>query len=469
MTAVILGALLTVLGLAGVTVGAALAVIHATQRDSDGYYTAGPEPLTTTTAVLMTDVELGPIDPDAARWADDRVATIRLTARSHGDEAVFLGVGPAASVRAWLAGTSYERVARAGFGPWGTASDVVTGSRAVTRPDAETFWIATATGPGRQSLTWDYQPGEWMLVVANADAHPGVAVDLTIGARTGLLLPAGLTSGAVGLFLLGLGVAVMLAAIGRTRTVPSAPATVAGAYPVRLNGTPDPDLSRWLWLVKWLLALPHLVVLGLLWLAFAPLTVIAAVAILVTGRYPRSIFDFNVGVMRWTWRVAYYATSALGTDRYPPFTLEPDPSYPADLAVDYPRRLSRGLVLVKWWLLAIPHYLVVALFAGTWTWSTSGGRGNAGFVIGTSLIGILVLVGAVVLLFTGRYPQPVFDFVLGMNRWCYRVLAYAALMRDEYPPFRFDPGGTDPGSVASPPPAPTSPPTGEGRPLVGIR
>jgi len=156
--------------------------------------------------------------------------------------------------------------------------------------------------------------------------------------------------------------------------------------------------------------------------------------------------------------VAYYATNALGSDRYPPFTLRTDPSYPADLAVDYPERLSRGLVLVKWWLLAIPHYVVVAFFAGTWTWTTRGVNDHAQYALGGSLIGILVLVGAVVLLFTGRYPGSVFDFVMGMNRWCYRVLAYAALMRDEYPPFRLDTGGPDPGSVG-PTPAPPSGPS----------
>jgi hypothetical protein len=200
--------------------------------------------------------------------------------------------------------------------------------------------------------------------------------------------------------------------------------TTDQVYPVSVEGELDTNLSRWLWLVKWLLAIPHFIVLFFLWIAFLVLTVIAFFAILFTGRYPRGIFDFNVGVLRWTWRVSYYSYSALATDKYPPFSLSTR-DYPANLEVEYPEKLSRGLVLVKWWLLAIPHYLVVAIISGG---TESGG-----------LTTLLAIIAAVVLLFKGRYPRDIFDLVLGFNRWSLRVVAYASLMRDEYPPFRLSP------------------------------
>lgn len=237
-------------------------------------------------------------------------------------------------------------------------------------------------------------------------------------------------------------------------------------YPVRVRGDLDPALSRWQWIIKWILAIPHIIVLVFLFIAYFVVTVIAFFAILFTSRYPRRLFDFNVGVMRWGWRVRFYAFSPAGTDRYPPFSLASDENYPADLEVDYPERLNRWMVLIKWWLWVFPQYLIVGAFAGGfWRWGGGGGHrghhhgmggGHGHWMMGgggISLLGALVIIALIGLLFTGRYLPGLFNLVMGLNRWRIRVQAYASLMRDEYPPFRLDQGPREP----APPAAPAAP------------
>jgi hypothetical protein len=220
---------------------------------------------------------------------------------------------------------------------------------------------------------------------------------------------------------------------------------ISSDSPVRVDATLDDPLSRWLWLVKWLLLIPHLIILAFLWIAFSVVTVIAFFAILISARYPRSLFDFNLGVLRWSWRVHFYGYGALGTDRYPPFTLGEAPDYPATLHITYPEQLSRGLVLVKWWLLAIPQYLIIAILLGGTGYAT--GRYETVSYSVTGLIPLLVFFAAIALLFTATYPRAIFDLVLGLDRWVLRVAAYTSLMTDSYPPFRLDQGGADPVQV----------------------
>jgi Domain of unknown function (DUF4389) len=216
-------------------------------------------------------------------------------------------------------------------------------------------------------------------------------------------------------------------------------------FPIRLEGDLSPKLSRWLWLVKWFLAIPHFVILFFLWFAFGLLTIVAFFALLFTGRYPRGMFDFNTGVLRWSWRVLYYSYSALATDEYPPFTLKDVPTYPARLELDYPETHRRGLPLIGWWIIGAPQYAIAGILSGTAVGgSAAAGGGDSWPYVSTGLIDVLVFVVAMLLLFKNRYPRDVFDVLLGFNRWCFRALAYGTFLTPVYPPFRLDPGPREP-------------------------
>ena len=128
--------------------------------------------------------------------------------------------------------------------------------------------------------------------------------------------------------------------------------------PVRVRSAIDAP-SRRLWLVKWcVLAVPHYPILIGLYLLYPLVTIAAGIAILFTGRYPRPLFDFNVGVLRWSWRLMNYRFPMNSTDKYPPFTLASVPDYPADLEVDYPESLTNRAVLLQRWLLGLPQIIL---------------------------------------------------------------------------------------------------------------
>lgn len=189
----------------------------------------------------------------------------------------------------------------------------------------------------------------------------------------------------------------------------------SSGYPIHLDVEYPDHLNRWMPLIKWLLVIPHLVILYFLDLAVRVVTLIAFFAILFTRKFPEGLFTFTVGVRRW--QLNAYAYAGLLRDEYPPFTMDAG-KYPAALDVPYPENLNRWMPLVKW-LLAIPHYIVLIL------------------------LGIAVLVTQVIaffaILITARYPRGLFNFAVGVMRWSTRVTLYVTLLTDEYPPFRLDP------------------------------
>ena len=451
ITMLVVGIVVALIGTGPLFGGIALAVANGAQ-DSQGFLRSPTVRLTSDGHALTSPAS--EIDSGAGQipaW----LATVEARVESTTGDAVFVGLAPADDVDRYLRNVRHSVVTELTFRPYSVDYRDVPGQRTPDDPADQRFWAASDSGEGTRDITTAVRGGNWVLVVMNENAEAPVDVTVQLGVRSDALLPVAVGLIVFGVALVVVGAALLVAGaagVGRAGplTGPSAEAArrsvAAGVLsPVRLDGELSPRVSRALWLVKWLLAIPHYVVLFFLWFALLFTSIVAWFAILFTGRYPRALFDFNVGVLRWSWRVAFYGYSALGTDEYPPFTLART-DYPADLAIDYPERLSRGLVLVKSWLLAIPHLVIVSIFTSGVSWtvvSTSGGSDYAR-VAGPSLLGILVLVAAVVLLFAGRYPAALFDFVMGINRWVYRVAAYALLFRDEYPPFRLDQGPHEP-------------------------
>jgi hypothetical protein len=464
---VVLGSILALLAAGLMIAGGALLWADRTQRDDDGFLSTPSERFESDSFAITSDsIDLLEAESDWL-FAEDVLGEVRITGE---DGDIFIGIGGTQDVEAYLDGVAHDEVRNLDFDPFRVEYRRFPGEATPRPPAEQTFWAASASGTGQQGATWEAESGEWTIVVMNADASRGVSAELRAGAEAKFLLWLAIGLLVVGVLLLAGGVTMIVigargaattapvpAVVPATAAVPSAAAVppVAGraeptVFPVALAGRLDPELSRWLWVVKWILAIPHYVVLAFLWLAFLVLWVVAFFAILFTGRYPRGIFDFNLGVLRWTWRVGFYSYWALGTDRYPPFTLAERPDYPATLHVGYPDRLSHWLPLVKW-LLAIPHVILVGIFVGGWGWGWGDYKG-IGFA---GLVGILVVIAGFILLFTGRYPRSLFDFTLGLDRWVFRTAAYLSLMRDEYPPFRLDMGETEPAEPAEPAPPAT--------------
>ena len=434
------GCILALVALGLLAGGVGAVVIDLTQRDADGYFTTPTERFTTSTAALTHEgVDIGDAS-EAPDWIVDQIGAVRVVATPDDGSPLFVGIGPSDAVARYLGRVAHDEVTHVEFDPFRYRTRAADGDRRATPPAEQTFWVASSTGPGTRTLGWDVQGGAWSLVVMRADGSPGFAADVQLGADADWMLWVGIVLVAAAL-LVGAGAAALIVAGARGTGAASAAATddaaadaASAPYPVQLDATLDQQLSRGLWLIKWLFALPHVILLVFLWAAFAVVTIVAFFAILITGRYPHGLFAFNVGVLRWTWRVGWYAFAGLGTDRYPPFSLAAEPDYPATLVVPYPERLSRGRVLVKSWLLAFPQLIVVGVFLGG-SWSTPAGS----IVAWPGLIGALTLFAVVALLFSGRYPRDIYRLVVGLCRWTARVGAYVALMRDEYPPFRLDP------------------------------
>lgn len=196
----------------------------------------------------------------------------------------------------------------------------------------------------------------------------------------------------------------------------SATAETRPEYPVKLRVEEPATLSRWLWIIKWFLAIPNSFVLGLVGIVYIFTLFFAWVAAVLLGRYPRGLFDFNVGYVRWTARLNAYATGLM-TDRYPPFALRDIPEYPVHVTAEYPERVSRVKAFFRIFLV-IPHLVIVSLLNYVWA--------------------VLWLIAGLVILFTGKFQKDLYRFMLGIMRWNVRATGYLILATDKYPPFSLE-------------------------------
>ena len=433
---IVVGGLVLLVGLGLLLGGGGVLVAERVLADAEGFVSLRSASISQDAYAVVAPAR---IEGAPLFWWRHAV-TLRLEVAGRGAEGkpLFVGLAERVDVERYLNGVSYAEVRRLGVEGADRPRqprlqyETSTGTTIPPAPATQTFWLENAAGSRSQRLDWRIEPGDYCVVLMNDDGSRGVNAVVSLGIKAPVVLTIAAIVLGVGaaLFLLGL-VAILLSARRPTHGTssseagPAAAASSPSQFPLSFQAEYAETLSPALWLVKWLLLIPHLVVLGFLWIGFACSWGVSLVAILFTGHYPRGLFEYNVGVLRWTWRVAFYGYQALGTDVYPPFTLRAG-GYPADLNIPYPEKLSRRLVLVKWWLLAIPHYLIIGVLLG-----------GIGLHWG-GLVLILSLFAGVMLLFTSRYPTDLFRIIVGANRWSFRVLAYVALMTDRYPPFSLE-------------------------------
>jgi hypothetical protein len=438
---IVFGSLVVLAGLGLVLGGGGVLVAERVLSNQDGYITFRTATINQDAYAVIAPVQIG--GASGFWWRHDVTLHVEITARGGEGKPLFIGLADRADADQYLSGVSVAQVTRPTAVDVGRPRRIAleyrmrTGTTIPAPPTTQAFWVEAASGATPEVLDWRIEPGDYLLVLMNADGARLIHAAASVGFKAPIVATVAAVVLGIGAFLLALGVLAIVLSARR----PSGGATTGGspagsgvsspsasqppAFPLAFHAEYSERLSPALWLVKWFLLIPHFVVLGFLWAGFVCSWAFSLVAILFTGRYPKGLFEYNVGVLRWTWRIGFYGYQALGTDAYPPFSLRAG-GYPADLDIPYPAKLSRRLALVKWWLLAVPHYLIVAVLFG-----------GPGPHIG-GLVFLLTVFAGVILLFTSRYPRDLFTIIVGANRWAFRVMAYVGLMTDEYPPFRLE-------------------------------
>ncbi len=192
-------------------------------------------------------------------------------------------------------------------------------------------------------------------------------------------------------------------------------ASPVGTYPVQVEADLLPEYSRFMPLIKWLLLIPQYIVLFFLAIGAMFVIFIAFFAILFTGKFPKGMWDYLVGVHRWALRVAGY--QLLITDKYPAYSMDEQPEDTVRLYAAYPETVERWRPFVAW-LLIIPYLFVAALIG--WVGS------------------ICSFIAFFTIIFTKKIPEGLFDVIRISLVWQMRAGFYNYWLSTEYPPFEWD-------------------------------
>ena len=213
----VVGSIFALIGFGLVGAGASVGWATATQRDDAGFFTTTNERFATDSYAITSDkIDLGEPGPDDW-WADRELATVRVTADSTNSGELFVGIGPEADVEEYLAGVPHDEVTNVDFRPFSAdyRRENADGSATPTSPQNMTFWVAQSSGPATQTITWDLEPGNWAIVVMNADATSTVSADIELGGRLDYLVPIAIGLAIGGVVLLAIGAAMIIGGVVR--------------------------------------------------------------------------------------------------------------------------------------------------------------------------------------------------------------------------------------------------------------
>jgi len=185
IVALVVGCVIALIGAALLVGTGAVAWAYTTQRDSDGYFTSDRVRIESVTpAVHSQSIDLGSdSQPDRWPWGNGRLATVRLRATAREGEQIFVGIAHTSYVNGYLTGIAHDEVTHVHWSDNDAVYRRVDGAVSAPPPTAETFWVASTSGPGLQTLTWDVQGGSYSVVVMNPDGAARVAADVSVGVK----------------------------------------------------------------------------------------------------------------------------------------------------------------------------------------------------------------------------------------------------------------------------------------------